>query len=89
MIPKSNLKKICLVFSNLYAKIEPKGLKKRDTFLHKCVLDSYLHLSSVWEAPFCQKCQNRCTLLIVYETLYSTVDERDRRRWVRGGLPFG
>jgi hypothetical protein len=24
-------------------------------FLHKCVLESHLHLSPVWEAPICTK----------------------------------
>jgi hypothetical protein len=38
-------------------------LKKTKTCFINVSKNPILNLSPVWEAPFCQKCQNLCTLL--------------------------
>jgi hypothetical protein len=43
--------------------------QKNENVFYKCVLETHFTstVSPAWEAPSCQKSQNRCTLLCIHE----------------------
>ncbi len=54
-------------FGKFQAKIGQNDANKTKNVFYKCVLESHFtSISAAWEAPFCQKSQNRCTLMIIF-----------------------
>jgi hypothetical protein len=59
------LKKIDFAYISSFANLKPKSketAKKRKTHFINVPYNPILRLPPAWEAPFCQKSQNRCTL---------------------------
>ena len=82
------LKRKCLLILALFAifkvKIWKNGWKTPKTYFVNVFKNPILHLSQVWEAPFCKNDLNSCTLNLIYSNAWEKEVGNDLHTVKRG-----